>query len=343
MIFLNQLKSLSFVNTQDGDEIIVSEIGKLSRYKQVVDNALKEKPYKYLFTEQMFDDETPKMGKAQLAAYNEAVGEIIINSNADVLVQPNLFDVVRNYYLTQPDNVWLSFLTHHLFFDAFTNSSQVGDFISQIQNDVAFQMVSYKKNDPPLFYLMGFNGQDLDYSVKQYFGSLKDHTMWDVGAPPITNIYAFPKSVLSKFDYSKVFAPFHIETVLIFLFEHYGLKPHIFADQTATFHFVDTRTQLAGYFNRFTQQAKTDNKSIEESLIKLVEDYPIEFKRILAFYVRKDNGPILNEYLDRPETKKWLKEFYDSNQFFREVSVVNHGFQEFTDMERFRGYVNGTS
>lgn len=341
LIFNYQLRSLSYMDTLDGDEIIVSEIGKQPRYQKITEQLLAGKPFKYFFTQQEEGDETPKMGKAQMVAYDAAQGEIIINSNADILVQHNLFNEVREYYSTQDPNVWLSLMTHHFIFDVFRNGVQLTEFVRNIQNDDMFEQHSYKKNDPPLFYLMGFDGQDYDYNVKQYVGPFREHTMWDIGAPPITNIYAFPKSVLTRFDYSKVFAPFHIETVLIFLFEHYGLKPHIFTDKTATFHFIDERTQFAGYFNRFTKEAKTENKAIEESLIKLVEDYPVEFKRVLAFYVRKDNGPILDAYLAQPEFQAWLKDFYEKDKFFREVSTANHGFQEFTDLERFRRYVNG--
>lgn len=339
LIFQKQLRALSNLICQQGDEIIISEIGTQPRYKKVVESYLSQKPLKYLFTQQEDGDETPRMGRAQLVAYDEAQGEIIINSNADILVQYNLLDAVRKYYDSHQPDVWLSMMTHHLFFDVFTQGAQIDEFIGLIQHDWMFENQIYQKNDPPLFYLMKQESQDFGYQVKHYIGPLKEQTMWDVGAPPITNIYAFPKDILKKFDYSNVFAPYHIETVLIFLFEYYGIRPHIYTEETATFHLVDSRTQLSGYFTRFTQEAKTQNTAIEQSLIHLVESYPIEFKRILAFYVRKDNGPILNTYLERPDIRVWLREFVAHDTFFREVSMKNHGFIESTDMERFQRYI----
>lgn len=152
------LMNLGTLDTSKGDEIVFAEFGEKSRLKNLIEMQLKNVKHKYVFVEgKGFNQSTIKNAGAEAAS-----NEIVCWINSDVIVQRNIFDVIRKRFEINP-KIFLTCARH----DLFTLDSKLA-FFEDINNPVSYTLQKTELDDTGWCYALNKPKQRIPTEIQAF-------------------------------------------------------------------------------------------------------------------------------------------------------------------------------
>jgi len=313
-IFLNILNTMNRLEMQDGDEIVISEYGLQPKLFSLSDQYLHKNKY-YVFTcGDGFNQSIAKNAGAKVAK-----GDILCWVNSDVILQKNIFDVVRKRFEKNP-NIFLTCARHDVFL---ANLGYViRDFSNLIDDEKYYIQYSTEIDDAGWHHALNIPKTPIKTSIKAFANVnwvnqiIHDFTRGYINYGELMSI--------SKENWDKVKFDEEITAIVDSYYRDAtfalipNLKLELVHDETAIFH-------LSGQdFMQQEQEGTDKHKRLIDDLIKLAKKY--EFCRhALVFSYRKSFDKTIAE-LNIPFKEifdKWstsfMKKYYHDKERAKEL------------------------
>ena len=314
-IFLNVLNTMNRFEMQDGDEIIISEYGLKPKLYSLCDQYLNKNKYYVFACGNGFNQSIAKNAGA-----NAAKGNILVWINSDVILQKDIFNIIRNRF-EKDSNIFLTGARHDVF-----NLKNIEEFSLEIDNNKFYISQYFDIDDAGWHHALNKPKEKIHTEIiafvkyKYEKNIIHDFTQGYINYGELMSV--------SKENWNKIKFDEEITAIVDSYYRDAcfalipDLKLEFIHDETAIFH-------LSGQdFMQQEQEGTDKHKRLIEDLIKLAKKY--EFCRhALVFSYRKEfdktiaelNIPF-KEIFEKWKTPFMLKYYHD-----REKAKETYGIE----------------
>jgi hypothetical protein len=299
------LLNLKDFDYSKGDEIVISEYGDSSKLKMFAHKSLEGCDFQYIFTKGSgFNQSIAKNAGAEVAK-----NEILLFINSDVILQKNVFEILRNRFERNP-RIFATAARH----DVWIEREELTEFIQIINNHSNYVGFSTNLDDPGWHHALKAPRKLIPTLIKalspQVFQGKLIHD-FQAGYINYGEFMAFTKDIWRKYPFDPEITAIVDSFIRDIIFgNEEGFSLELVHDETAVFHL--SGSDYMGQEN----QSSGKYKRLIEDLYKAIDKYEcMRHIAALAYFpefddlIEKHNIPvkqIFDEY-STPFMKKYAK------------------------------------
>jgi hypothetical protein len=227
--FQSCLKNLNNIEFSEGDNVVISEYGPISKFEKTIKNTLKV-PFKYIHTksENGFNQSIAKNKASEIS------NEIIFYINSDILLQKNVLNVIREEF-KKNEKIYCTCARH----DVFLKNLEIDNFIQTINEEKNYENFDTFLDDPGWHYALK-KPQRINTVVKKYINeNYKNKMIYDFQSGYIVfgDFIAITKKTWEKYKFDEKISALTDVFLRHYIFnsdKDYQLS--LVHDKTASFH-----------------------------------------------------------------------------------------------------------
>lgn len=331
------LMNLGQLDTSKGDEIVFAEYGEFPRLRDICHTYLKKVRHKYVFVEGIGFNQSAIKNYGTIAADNEIVCWI----NSDVIVQKNIFDVIRSRFEKNP-RIFVTAARH----DVFSIKDRL-KFLSDINQPYLYQAFPTAINDAgwhhalnqpriPIQTMIKFFSADTYLNSLHDYKGLSDHHESLINGRIIHDfaqgyinygeLMAVTKEIAEKYPFDEEITAL-VDSYLrdIIFGKEEGFELSLIHNETSIFH-------LSGSdYMQQEEKGSDKHKRLIEDIIRAAKKHPKEMGHWLVLsYFREFDDTIkelnlpFKEILETWRTP-FLWQYYRDRERVQEIYGVTNG------------------